>query len=124
MTKEKLTSLTGMSDQFDFDFSPIAPEPDDKSLASRFERFHENNPQVYRNLVNLARQFREKRPDAIIGIQMLFEVLRWNYWISVDSDEAFKFPNAFAAGYSRLIMKNESDLQNIFKLCKSTFDEE
>ena len=124
MTKEKSTSLTGMSDQFDFDFSPIAPEPDDKSLASRFERFHENNPQVYRNLVTLARQFREKRPDAIIGIQMLFEVLRWNYWISVDSDEGFKFPNAFAAGYSRLIMKQEADLEGIFKLCKSTFDEE
>ena len=54
----------------------------------------------------------------------LFEVLRWNYWLNTESDEQFKFPNAFAAGYSRLIMKNESDLQGIFKLCKSTFDEE
>jgi hypothetical protein len=55
---------------------------------------------------------------------MLFEVLRWNYWISVDSDEQFKFPNAFAAGYSRLIMKQEKDLEGVFRLCKSAFDEE
>ena len=112
-----------MSDQFDFDFSPVENEVFD-CLASRFERFHTNNPHVYRNLVQLARQFRSKRPDAVIGIQMLFEVLRWQYFISVDSDEQFKFPNAFAAGYSRLIMKNEPDLGGIFKLSKSAFDEE
>jgi len=124
MIKDKSTSQNAMTDQFDFDFTPIVAEQDRCSLSDRFERFHSNNPHVYRNLVQLARQFREKRPDAIIGIQMLFEVLRWNYWINVDSDEQFKFPNAFAAGYSRLIMKNESDLEGIFKLCKSTFDEE
>jgi len=112
-----------MSEQFDFDFSPIEEEIFD-DLASRFERFHKNNPHVYKNLVTLARQFRSKRPDAVIGIQMLFEVLRWNYYISVDTDEKFKFPNAFAAGYSRLIMKQEKDLDGIFKLSKSTFDEE
>ena len=112
-----------MSDQFDFDFSPVENEVFD-GLASRFERFHTNNPHVYRNLVQLARQFRSKRPDAVIGIQMLFEVLRWQYFINVDSDEQFKFPNAFAAGYSRLIMKNEPDLDGIFKLSKSAFDEE
>ena len=112
-----------MSDQFDFDFSPIEEEIFD-DIQSRFLRFHNNNPHVYSNLVVLARQFREKRSDAMIGIQMLFEVLRWNYWLNTDSEEQFKFPNAFAAGYSRLIMKNESDLQGIFKLCKSTFDEE
>ena len=112
-----------MSDQFDFDFSPVENEVFD-DLASRFERFHTNNPHVYRNLVQLARKFRSKRPDAVIGIQMLFEVLRWQYFINVDSDEQFKFPNAFAAGYSRLIMKQEEDLDGIFKLCKSTFDEE
>jgi hypothetical protein len=115
-----------MSDQFDFDFdyTPISPELNGLTLAQRFEIFHYDNPHVYRNLVQLARQFREKRPDAVIGIQMLFEVLRWNYWINVDSEEQFKFPNAFAAGYSRLIMRNEPDLDGIFKLCKSTFDEE
>ena len=55
---------------------------------------------------------------------MLFEVLRWNYFMNVDSDEEYKFPNAFAAGYARLIMKQEPDLEGIFKLNKSTFDSE
>jgi hypothetical protein len=105
-------------------FDPICPEPEKYSLAQRFDKFHENNPSVYRNLVKLARDCRRNRPDRVIGIQMLFEVLRWNYFMNVDSDEEYKFPNAFAAGYARLIMKQEPDLEGIFKLNKSTFDSE
>jgi hypothetical protein len=112
-----------MSDQFDFDFSPIEEEIYD-DLASRFERFHTNNPHVYRNLVKLARQFREKRPEATLGIKMLFEVLRWNYYMTIDTTEEYKLCNDFTAAYSRLIMKQEPDLAGIFKIKKSTFDEE
>jgi hypothetical protein len=43
--------------------------------------------------------------------------------MNIESQEEYKFPNAFAAGYARLIMKQESDLEGIFKLNKSTFDE-
>jgi len=111
-----------MIDQFDFDFSPITPESDDKSLASRFERFHENNPVVYKNLVGLARQFREKRPNAIMGIGMLYEVLRWNYYMGIDTDEDYKLNNDFCAPYARLIMKQEPDLENAFKLRASIID--
>jgi hypothetical protein len=82
------------------------------------------NPQVYENLVSLARQFRATRKSSVIGIQMLLEVLRWNYFLNVESNEPFKLPNAYAAGYARMIMTNNPDLEGIFKINKSIFDEE
>jgi hypothetical protein len=112
-----------MIEEIEFDFSPIAPEPDRYSLAERFQRFHDNNPSVYHNLVKLARDCRHNRPDRVIGIQMLFEVLRWNYFMNINSEEEYKFPNEFAAGYARLIMKQEQDLEGIFKTNKSKLDE-
>jgi hypothetical protein len=110
-------------EETELDFEPISEEPLKYSLAVRFDRFHASNPSVYRNLVALARDCRRNRPNRVIGIQMLFEVLRWNYFMNIESQEEYKFPNAFAAGYARLIMRQESDLEGIFKLNKSTFDE-
>jgi len=111
-----------MSDQFDFDFSPIEENPLD-DMASRFDRFHANNPHVYKNLVNLARKFRDRRPDAVVGIGMLYEVLRWNYYMTTESEEEYKLSNDFRAAYSRLIMRQEPDLEGIFKCKKSAYDE-
>jgi hypothetical protein len=93
-------------------------------LGQAFAKYHAENPNVYQSLVDLARKSRRYRPDRVIGIQMLFEVLRWNYYTSVHTTEEYKFPNAFAAGYSRLIMKNEPDLKGIFRIAKSEFDAE
>jgi hypothetical protein len=110
-------------DQLSLEFRPEPPENKKLSVTDRFFRYHAENPQVYDSLVALARQCRERNRSRVIGIQMLFEVLRWNYYLTVDSQEEFKFPNAFAAGYSRLIMRQEPDLAGIFRLCASEFDE-
>ena len=120
--KDQSTSRNAMSDQFDFDFSPIEENPLD-DMNSRFVRFHDNNPHVYKNLVVLARKFREKRPDAIVGIGMLYEVLRWKYYMTTETEDEYKLSNDFRAAYSRLIMKQESDLKGIFKCKKSAYDE-
>lgn len=109
------------STQADFDFSPIEEEIYD-DLNSRFIRFHANNPHVYRNLAILARKFRERRPDAVVGISMLYEVLRWNYYMETDSSEEYKLSNDFRAAYARLLMRQEKDLDGIFKCKKSAFD--
>jgi hypothetical protein len=112
-----------IDDQMAFRFTPELPEDRKLSIGDRFFRYHAANPNVYDALCGLARQCRSKNRSRVIGIQMLFEVLRWNYYLSVDGDEEFKFPNEFAAGYARLIMKQEPDLDGIFRLCKSEFDE-
>lgn len=105
--------------EIDFDFE----EPQDDSIPERFRRFHSRNPSVYFSLVSLARKFREKRPDSKLGIAMLYEVLRWNYYMNTNSDEEYKLSNDFRACYARLIMDQEQDLAGIFQTKRSVADE-
>ena len=111
-----------MIDQLEIDFD--LPEVEDKSITARFKKFHAANPNVYDSLVTLARQFRSRRPDAKLGIAMLYEVLRWNFYISTDSDEPYKLTNDFKAFYARMIMDQEEDLAGVFQIKKSVADNE
>lgn len=105
-----------MNDQFEFEFSPTS------KLAKRFELFHSSNPHVYSALVTLARRFRAKNRSAQTGISMLYEVLRWEYYLATDSEDDYKLCNSYRAFYARLIMANEPDLQGIFNLKRSVAD--
>lgn len=96
---------------------------EDNSLPARFDRFDAANPQVYEALVSLARSIRSKRPDSIIGIGMLYEVLRWNCYMETDSDEPYRLTNDFRAFYARKIMREEHDLNGIFQTKKSIADD-
>jgi hypothetical protein len=94
----------------------ISREPG--SIADRFARFHEVNPHVYRNLVQLARMKRIGRPTRKLSIDLLYAILRDKY------DEAHVLPdgeeyylnNDFRSRYSRLIMEKEPDLQGAFEI--------
>lgn len=69
---------------------------------TRFEQFHKDNPQVYRELERLTREwFSKGNPHA--SIQMLWEVLRWEVGIDTTSSEPFKFNNNFRPHYARLL---------------------
>ena len=111
--------------QFEFVFEPIRPTTPEQqpkaTIAQRFAQFHASNPQVYSMLVSLARGLRTKRPRKL-GIKMLFEVLRWQYYLQTDSDEEYKLSNDFTAPYARLIMDQEPDLQNAFNTRPSQVD--
>ena len=110
--------------QLDLQFTPILPEPEDTSIPARFARFHASNPHIYENLVKLARKFRSRGSNINrkMGIGMLYEVLRWNYFLTTDSDEEFKLSNDFRAPYARLIMAQEPDLSDAFNLRPSCTD--
>lgn len=108
--------------QLEIDFSPIQESPDD-SLPVRFLRFDQRNPHVYENLVALARSFRARRPAQQVGIAMLYEVLRWNYYMNTDSEETYKLSNDFRAFYARKIMAQELDLAGVFTTKNSIADE-
>ena len=84
------------------------------TIVEDFRRFHEDNPHVYRRLVELARAWNERRGTAV-GIKMLFEVLRWEVAMSSTGDE-FKLNNNYHSYYARLIMDREPDLDGIFQL--------
>jgi len=57
-----------------------------------------------------------------MGIGMLYEVLRWNYYTTVETNEEYKLSNDFRAPYARLIMDQEPDLQDAFNLRCSVVD--
>lgn len=111
--------------QTELEFTPLQPEPTESGIYARFRKFHANNPDVYNNLVRLAKEFRSKgfNHNRKLGIAMLFEVLRWNYFINVDlGEEEFKLSNDFRAPYARLIMIQEPDLQDAFNTKTSVVD--
>lgn len=111
--------------QSELEFTPVVPEAKESSIYARFHRFHANNPEVYNNLVRLAREFRRNSQNynRKMGIGMLYEVLRWSYYINVDlGEEEFKLSNDFRAPYARLIMQQEPDLQDAFNIKTSIVD--
>lgn len=92
----------------------------EKSIQARFEAFHEANPHVYEVLVTLARQAKVAGKEKI-GIGMLWEVMRWNQFISTDSKkEGYKLSNDFRSRYARMIMEQEEDLVGIFNVRELT----
>lgn len=90
---------------------------DDATIQERFEHFHVINPQVYRMLVALAREWRSVRPKQRVGIARLFEYIRWEIDVRINpSGDGFKLNNNFRSRYARLIMEQEPDLADVFEI--------
>jgi hypothetical protein len=89
---------------------PVGPG----TIAEAFDRFHSANPWVYDALVKLARDLRRRGRDRV-GIGMLFEVLRWQWFMTTtDAASDFKLNNNYRSRYARLIMDREPDLADMF----------
>lgn len=84
-------------------------------IDRHFRTFHENNPEVYVELVRLARQLHGRGHDRI-GIGMLFEVIRWKRHLETVDVSGFKLNNNYRSRYARLIMEQEPDLFGVFEL--------
>ena len=82
------------------------------SISADFRRFHEANPQVYQEIVRLARLAKEFGHQRW-GIGAIIEVVRWNNTITTEG-EAFKINNNFRTAYARLVMATEPDLKDFF----------
>ena len=98
----------------------IEPEPEASagSIQEAFERFHELNPSVYRNLLSMAHAM-QRRGRKQIGMKMLFELLRWNYYLNTDDPNSkFRLCNNYTSRYSRLISEQEPDLEDVFSFRK------
>jgi hypothetical protein len=82
-------------------------------IEVRFVKFHQDNPQVYDALVDMAREWKQSGNDKC-SMKMLFEILRWQYGIRTNTSEPFALSNDFTSRYARLIAANESDLSELF----------
>ena len=88
----------------------MLPDPIDQA----FLEFHHNNPQVYRTLVGLAREWKAAGHGRC-SISMLFEVLRWDSGMRTTSKDGLKLNNSFRSRYVRIISANEPDLAPMFE---------
>lgn len=59
---------------------------EDRTLPAKFERFDEEHPDVYRQLVQLTREWMSVGHRKL-GIATLFERLRWEWHVSGLADE-------------------------------------
>ena len=85
-----------------------------KTLQQKFEEFHAVNPHVYEQLLRLARRLKEKG-RKLTGIGILFEVLRWDYYMTTDDPNSeYKLNNNLRSRYARFIMDQNPDLKGVF----------
>jgi len=78
-----------------------------------FEKFHDENPHIYEDLVNRTRMLK-RMGRRRVGMKMLFEVLRWQHLVRTAADD-FKLNNDYTSRYARLIMEQEPDLEGMFE---------
>lgn len=102
-----------MTAQQGFNFNAPPTPTTEAGLEAQFRTFHGKNPRVYEELVKLARSAMAKGKQKI-GIGMLWEVLRWHFWLQT-TDTEFKLNNNHRSRYARLIMKQERDLDGVFE---------
>jgi hypothetical protein len=86
------------------------------TMQEQFEQFHTANPWVYDLIVSMARDLHE-RGRKKIGIAMLIEVMRWQYWRTTnDANSDFKINNNYKSRYARLVIEKNPDLSDMFEL--------
>lgn len=81
-----------------------------------FAEFHSEHPEVYKRLVDLTFEWRSIGYNKL-GIQTLFEKLRWEWHVAGLTDRAgYKLNNNYAADYARKIMAEHVELDGIFNI--------
>ena|ERR1700722_12231377 len=107
-----------------FDFADIDADAPDRELTlkERWAIFHAANPQVYAELVKRTEVLRA-RGRTRFGIAMLFETLRWDYYMTTsDPTSEFKLNNSYRSFYARLLMDEHPEWGPIFELRASVDD--
>ena len=74
-----------------------------------FEQFHQDNPHIYRRLVELVEEWLAAGRTRL-GIGMLIERLRWDLNITTTTQKTgFKLSNNFKPWYARLLVQNHPE---------------
>jgi hypothetical protein len=84
------------------------------NIQESFQKFHVEHPEVYAELVTLARAAK-KRGHAKYGIGALWEIMRWNFDLLGPNPKDFKLNNNYRSRYVRAISEREIDLTGFFE---------
>jgi hypothetical protein len=91
----------------------VIPENRSK-IEAAFNRFHAEHPEVYDELVRMARRLRAQGWERF-GIKTLYEVVRYRSMLGNVVGKGPKLNNNYTAYYARKIMEQEADLADVFK---------
>lgn len=82
----------------------------------KFQEFHKKNPEVYKHFVRITREAHNKGKKTL-SIWLVANVVRWYVNMNTeDPNSEFKISNDYLSRYARLIMRQEPDLDGIFKI--------
>lgn len=83
------------------------------NITEKFQAFHLKYPEVYRELVELAKDAK-LHGRSMYGIRPLWEVLRYRILLE-PTPRPYKLSDNYPSRYARLIMEREPDLQGFFR---------
>lgn len=118
--------IEGELDIFSAAPEPIPPAPAPEpvivkrkpTIQELFEKFHADHPEVYDEIVRLARVAKANGHKRV-GMKMLFELIRWHFIIDREYDaereRSYTMNNVYTSRYTRLVMAQEPDLAEMFK---------
>lgn len=87
-----------------------------------FAEFHEQNPDIYKDIVSIARMLRA-RGMSRFSMKAIFEKLRWDRMVATTSNEKVKLNNNYTSFYVREVERREPDLCGFFEVRKAVADE-
>lgn len=86
------------------------------SIQDRFERFHAENPHIYKRLEEMATAWL-KHGHSRCSIHMLWETLRWQAGSGFFTrDEEYRLNDHYPARYARLLVENHPEWESVFNL--------
>lgn len=100
-------------DEYKTDNWPAPKVVPNDYIQKAFEKFHADNPYVYRTLVDLAKTAKANGHKRV-GIGLLWERMRWYYTMENKGGIKFRLNNNFRSRYARIIMQNEPSLAGFF----------
>jgi hypothetical protein len=103
-----------MNNQMTFADWQMSETDEALTIQQQFQRFHEANPWVYHRLREMALELHH-RGHRKIGIKMLIEALRWQYYRQTSDPSGWKLNNNYSSRYARLIMEKTPCLRDSFE---------
>lgn len=85
------------------------------TIQEKFEKFHSDNPHVYKVLKRLALEAKQAGKNKI-GVDLLVQVARWELIMGTNTNDRFKISNSYTSRYARLLMEQEEELEGLFEL--------
>ena len=84
--------------------------------AERFERFHNDNPEVLDRIHEIALDLRLNRGFQRCSMTLIFERLRWLHALETHGEEDFLLNNNYKPYYARVLMAMDPRLDGFFEL--------